>query len=239
MINEPADLRVLIEHTERQSDRKLAAFSDREGLAVLDKRDLIPGAVRAALDLRWQPSGALHGRRTDAISTTFRVVADTDGVIDVSLIERWATERRCVPEGVALTREDWTTIAAEVVELARRERERASRTWSVQTQEEAVARRVLVSQACHVDERGDLVGHARADEPTRAQLAEHAAKVAAQSPVNRLMAGAPLSPWPEDRPITAGFLEALAATTTLVQAHEKRPDWANVVQEIRALVQRR
>jgi hypothetical protein len=230
-----ADLRDLVERQAADIARRVAAHPDRDGLAVQGPRDLIPAAVRAGLDLRWQPDGALHGRRSDAISTTFFVVADADGTADVALLRRWALERGAVPEGVALGDADWALVADAVVAIARRELAQAKRRWPTVRIAEAVARRFPGAWALRLD--GDrLMGHERRLEPSATEIAEHREKLSRLSPINRRMQAGSGPRWPADREITADVLADYARTTTLVQSHEPTPDWAEVIAELRALV---
>ncbi len=229
------DLRDWMEARSVEIAARLERHPDRAVLTVLGPLDVLALTLRRALDLRWTDGGELHARRADAISTHWFALADVDGVPDVGLCSRWIADLGLAPDGV--TDDDRSHVAATLVGIAEREREQALRRWSVQTVEAALAGRYVQTRAASVRADGVLVGHLRADEPSAAAVAEQAERLAAVSPMNRRMSSAGDGPrWPVDSPITADSLRAECTLHGLLQRGEIVSDWAQVVQEIRALV---
>lgn len=231
---EPVDLRDLIARQSRDAAARRAAHPDHDVLSVLGPLDVMPQALRGALDLRRAESGEWLGRRADSLSLHEYVVATAEGEPDVERMWRWAAERGLVPD-VVITAADRHRVTRQVIALAEREEALAARRWSVQSIETAVAGRYVQTRAVRIDADGVLVGHLRADEPTEAALVKHEQSLAAMSPMNRMMGGTARGPrYPADRPITAASLRAESALAGLVQPHEQAPDWAVVIEEIRA-----
>lgn len=231
----------MMSRQEKRLARSRAAAGDASGFGIRTRRDLLPGALRAALELRWDGS-ALLARRRDAVDQHWYQLGDRDGTVAEGapeLLRGWTGALRLTDDELVVADDEWPAIAAEVTRLEVADRAAADAVLgTLQTLPRALAGRYVRFMALWIDSDNELVGHP-SDGPIEIVVSDGTDDLdrpRARTPRWMPRLTAPKPPAPEARVITAELLREIAVDRTLLQYGEKIDNWADVLDELRRLV---